>query len=42
MLAYLEYFAYLCIMEVVELIMFVVVAAAFHIAAEFGTSRKKE
>ena len=29
-------------MEVVECIMFVVIAAAFHIAAEFGTAQKDE
>ena len=29
-------------MEVVELIMFVVIAAAFHIAAEFGAGQNSE
>lgn len=42
MLAYLGYFAYLCIMEILECIMFVVIAAAFHIAAEFGAIQKDE
>ena len=42
MFAYFGDFAFLCIMDIVEVIMFIVIAIAFHIAAAFGMSKKNE